>query len=337
MVIDFKCPMCAGVMRYDSESGKLTCDSCGYQKDIEETEAEIADVREDDGEREYICDSCGAVLVTEPEVSATTCPYCGSHVALGGRLAGELTPDMVIPFSVSKDEAKAAFKKWAKNGLLTPRDFMTERRLGQITGVYVPFWLYDMEVTAQATCLCTKKRSHRRGDYIIHETDYYQVYRKADLNYLKVPADASVKMDDATMDYLEPYHYSELKEFRPDYLAGYQAERYSADADELEGRVKSRIRTFAEKYLAETITGYSTTTYNSRECVATRGKEYYALLPVWTLQYKYKGEERLYAMNGQTGKVVGDPPISKAKVAKWVAILYGGSFALLSLLMYLVV
>lgn len=364
MVIDFKCPQCGGGMEYDSELGKLQCRSCNYTQAIEDApevegedtvsvdpfdgsaipdEVEFANETEEkkvsvfENEQEFFCESCGAVLVTEPEVSATHCPYCGSAVALGERLQGKYAPDKVIPFMVSKEKAKSGFKKWAKHGLLTPKDFMTEKRLGEIVGVYVPFWLYDMNVASEADCLCTQKRSYRRGDYIIHETKYYHVYRRANLNYKKVPADASVKLDDAAMDCLEPYDYKELKDFQPEYLAGFQAEKYGIDADGLLLRAKTRVTEYAREYVKSTIKGYSTTTYNTQDSTANKAQEYYTLLPVWMLKYEYQGEQKLYLMNGQTGKVVGNPPISSARVAKWASILYAGSFALLTLLAFLLV
>lgn len=364
MVIDFKCPQCGGGMEYDSELGKLQCRSCSFEQavedapEIEEDDAvvvepfdgstipdEVEFVNEPEEkkislyeeENEFLCESCGAAIVTEPEVSATHCPFCGSAVAFGERLQGKLAPDRVIPFTISKEEAKSGFRKWAKNGLLTPKDFMTEKRLGEITGIYVPFWLYDMNVNAEADCTCTKKRSYRRGDYIIHETKYYHVYRRANINYKKIPADASVKLDDTMMDLLEPYEYRELKEFHPGYLAGYQAEKYGVDAEGLLLRIKKRVKGYAHDYVKSTIKGYSTTTYNKQDSVAEKQQEYYTLLPVWLLKYEYKGEQKLYAMNGQTGKVVGIPPVSMARVAKWASILYAGSFILLTLLAYCLV
>lgn len=364
MVIDFKCPQCGGGMEYDSELGKLQCRSCNFEQAVEdapeiegedsisiepfdgstipdETEyVNTVDEKETsvyEAEQEFFCESCGASIVTEPEVSATHCPYCGSAVAFTERLQGKLAPDKVIPFTVSKEEAKAGFKKWAKNGLLTPKDFMTEKRLGEIQGLYVPFWLYDMNVNAEADCNCTKKRSYRRGDYIIRETKHYHVYRRANMNFKKVPADASVKMDDATMDLLEPYDYRELRNFLPGYLAGYQAEKYGLDEKELLERIKRRVNDDTYSYIKSTIKGYATTTYNTQKSLATQQQVYYTLLPVWLLQYEYKGEKTLYVMNGQSGKVVGTPPISGGRVAKWLSILYGGSFVLLTLLMYLLV
>ena len=336
MVIDFKCPQCGGGMEYDSEQGTLMCRSCSFEQRIEDAPEEKTKVVYED-EQEFFCNGCGAAIVTEPEVSATHCPYCGSAVAFRSRLTGQYAPDKVIPFTVSKEEAKQIYKKWAKNGILTPKDFMTEKRLGEITGLYVPFWLYDMNVDAKADCLCTKKSSRRQGDYIIQETKYYHVYRQANLSYRKVPADASYEMKDEIMDLLEPYSYEELTDFHPGYLAGFQAEKYGIDAKGLTGRVEHRLQKYAYDYIKNSINGYSSVTYQSQDCNVKELQHYYALLPVWILHYEYNGKKESYTMNGQTGKVVGKPPVSKARVAKWFSVLYGGSMALLALLSYLIV
>ena len=89
--------------------------------------------------------------------------------------------------------------------------------------------------------------------------------------------------------------------------------------------------------MADSIRGYATTTYQKKECLVKQAQEYYTLLPVWTMCYEYKGEKKTYTMNGQTGKIIGKPPISTGRVAKWAGILYGGSMVLLALISYLVV
>jgi len=139
------------------------------------------------------------------------------------------------------------------------------------------------------------------------------------------------------MDCLEPYNYTKLKKFSPEYLAGFQAEKYGLNATELQPRAKERVRKYAEKYLADSIRGYSSVTYQKKECLVNKANEFYTLLPVWTLNYEYKGEKMTYTMNGQTGKIIGKAPVSGGRVAKWAGILYGGSLAILALLTYLVI
>ncbi len=102
----------------------------------------------DEEAKEYVCNNCGAAVITDADTSATNCSFCGAGVVLADRVSGNLAPDMVIPFQISKEEAMQAFKKWCKNGRLTPKGFMTADRIKGITGIYVPFWFYDLHSDA---------------------------------------------------------------------------------------------------------------------------------------------------------------------------------------------
>lgn len=315
MVIHYKCPHCGADMAWDSESGMLSCASCGHRMKAEE----YADTTASDDLQEYHCQNCGAILLTDKDTAATTCSFCGAGVVLSDRLTGDSAPSLVIPFTISKERAMEAFKKWCKNGWLTPKGFMTADRVKNITGIYVPFWLYDVEGTAEADATATRVRSYTRGDYLYTETSYFHVYRKMKIGYNKIPADASEKMNDRMMDMLEPYHYEELKDFSMPYLAGFLAERNSYSAEEVFDRAKQRAAAYMEQQLRESISGYTSVTYNFKntdpECQNAR----YALLPVWMVCYDYKQAEHTFAMNGQTGKIVGTPPLSKGKMAAWFA------------------
>lgn len=330
MVIHYKCPDCGADMRFDSESGKLSCDSCGRKENVEGFPKEFIFNAFAEGEAvEYHCKNCGAVILTDQDTTATTCSFCGAGVVLVDRLSGNMAPAKVIPFTISKEKAMKAFKTWCKNGLLTPKGFMTADRVKSITGIYVPFWLYDLNSKGHADAICTNVRSYSRGDYIYTETKYYDVHRSVDLRYAKVPVDASEKMNDKLMDKLEPYDYSHLKDFNTPYLAGYIAEKYNYDDKQLFSRVKTRIDQYVESYINSTISGYSTTAFKRKQIDTQQEKAYYTLFPVWMVCYDYNKSEHIFAMNGQTGKIVGKPPISYGKVAAWFAAIASGTFVLL--------
>jgi len=374
MVIHYKCPNCGADMAFDSKSGMLRCDSCGrtdnienmagkkstspgtytYEMDEEDKRAaaesfdyDYADPNDTDEPshhstfreneaNEYHCRNCGAVLITDLQTTATTCSFCGAGVVLSDRLTGNLAPAKVIPFTISKEDAQEAFKKWCRKGLLTPKDFMTADRIKNITGLYVPFWLFDLNGKGEVEATCTRVRRYTRGDWIYTETKYYYVYRKVDLNYLRIPCDASKKMDDTMMDKLEPYHYSNLKNFNLPYLAGYLAEKYDYDDNQLLPRVKNRVSSYVDSYIRSTIIGYSSVHYNRKNINIRKKNAYYTLLPVWLVCYDYKQAEHNFAMNGQTGKIVGKPPISMGKVAAWFTGISGGTFILLRILTALI-
>lgn len=318
MVIHYKCPNCGSDMAFAPESGKLVCDSCGRQDNVEDFPKEfISNVFTENEAVEYHCKNCGAVIITDIDTTATTCSFCGAGVVLADRLSGDLGPAKIIPFTISKEQAMKAFKAWCKNGLLTPIGFMTANRVKSITGMYVPFWLYNLNSKVNIDAICTKVKSYSRGDYIYKETSYYNVHRNINLNYLKVPVDASEKMNDQLMDRLEPYDYSQLKNFNIPYLAGYISEKYNYDDKQLFPRAKSKIEQYVESYIRTTISQYTTISYKNKNIDTKQKHAYYTLLPVWMLCYHYNRSEYTFAMNGQTGKVVGKPPISPKKIAAW--------------------
>lgn len=323
-------------MVFDSESGTLSCGSCGRQDTIENfPDQHITTTFSEDEAKEYHCKNCGAVILTDADTTATTCSFCGAGVVLADRLSGILAPAKVIPFTISKEEARQAFRTWCKKGLLTPKKFMEANRIKGITGMYVPFWLYDLNSKVQVHATGTKVREYTRGDYIYTETKYYDVYRNINLDYHKVPVDASEKMNDKIMDRLEPYNYAELKDFKTPYLAGYIAEKYNYDDKELLPRVKSKVSGFVESYISSTMGGYSSVSYQSKQIDTKKKHSDYVLFPIWMFYYDYNKEEHIFAMNGQTGKIVGKPPLSYAKAAGWFSGIAGSTFITLKIISFI--
>ncbi|WP_458120500.1 TFIIB-type zinc ribbon-containing protein [Paenibacillus sp. Z6-24] len=319
-VIDYKCPNCGSSMMFDSATGALSCPSCGRQDNIEQLPDPLKkQVFTENEVQQYHCPSCGADIVTEPETSATTCSFCGSAVVLGDRLVGDLAPDTVIPFAISKAQAEEAFRKWCRNGLLTPAGFMSADRIKSMTGIYVPFWLYELHNLVEVYGKATRVRSYTQGDYQYTETQHYDVYRKLRLDYVNLPLDASEKMNDELMDKLEPFPYEQLKEFKTPYLAGYISEKYSYDDEQLVPRAKEKTKPYIDSSVSQSLSGYSSVSYTDKQVDTTVRRADYALLPVWLVNYDFKQKNYMFVMNGQTGKVVGKPPLSKGKITAWFA------------------
>lgn len=349
MVVQYKCPSCGADMKFDSNTGKLLCDSCGYASDIDtmkrnengnttSSEQYTNSTRSktyDSDVNQYACNNCGAVLITEPDTTATTCSFCGAPVVLADRLSGESSPYYIIPFQISKEQAQEAFKKWCKNGRLTPKGFMTADRIKSMTGLYVPFWLYDLHSNGEINAACTRVSTYEQGDYIVTETKHYNVYRSADLNYLKIPVDASEKMNDSLMDKLEPFDYRNLKSFNMPYLAGYIAEKYNYTDKDLFPRIQNRVAGYVETYLRSSIAGYSTVNVFNKRIHIKPKNAFYTLLPVWLVSYDYQDSEHIFAMNGETGKIVGRPPLSKGKIAAWFGGISAVSFVIIKIIVLL--
>ena len=139
------------------------------------------------------------------------------------------------------------------------------------------------------------------------------MYRAGTMPFEKVPVDASTKMPDDHMDSIEPYNYEELKPFSTAYLPGFLADKFDVSADKSRERADARCLGSLKKALQGTVTGYATCFPRGEHADIQRGKVHYALLPVWLLNTKWQGKDFLFAMNGQTGKLVGDLPVDKGR------------------------
>lgn len=343
-VLTYQCPQCGAPLTFHEDTQRWDCAFCMGSFDLEtlqklekeksepETE-EKADEPEENAASmtEYICPQCGAQIITDDTTAATFCVFCQNATIFPEKLKGPFRPAKVIPFIKTKEDAKKAFQKLCFHKPLLPRDFYAPDRLEKITGVYVPFWLFDCHTSGTITASATRVHSWTDRKYRYTKTDYYRVERAGVLNFGKVPADGSAKMDNALMDSIEPYDMSKMVDYTPAYLAGFLAERYDEDNHAVYPRVKTRVEDSLENALRETIQGYSGVMVQQRNFHIQDTAHQNVLFPVWMLMSKYKGKDYLFAMNGQTGKIVGDLPISIGRAAAWFAGIMAGAALLLFL------
>ncbi len=348
------CPNCGAPMEFNSEIQKMHCSHCGNIMTIDEIENYYRELdrQYDNGEnaednsvygefeesprtgdfKVYRCGGCGAEILTDEHTAAAFCSFCGRPSLMQDRLTGQLMPSMVIPFKIKKDGATEMYTAWAKKGILTPSKLKSQAIVEKVTGMYVPFWLYDYHAQIQMSAKCTRTRSERRGDYRYVHTDHFMVERDIETEYMKIPVDASEKMPDDVMDKLEPFMYNDLIDFEMAFLSGYYAEKYNYDSNQMAPRVENRVRQYVRDAAMQTIQGYQNVNVVNQHTSLGRRFVTYALLPVWILNYQYKGKEYMFAMNGQTGKIVADRPISKAKMAGWFTGILTVTFTVLQLI-----
>jgi len=233
------------------------------------------------------------------------------------QFTGALKPDCVIPFQLDKEAAITALKKHYEGKRLLPKIFRDENHLQEIQGVYVPVWLFDAKAEADVRYQATQVRSWSDSRYYYTQTSFFALSRSGQLDFSAVPVDGSSKLDDTLMESIEPFDVSRAVDFQTAYLAGYLADKYDVDAEESIRRANERVRESTEEAFAATAAGYTAVTPEFSSVRLSQGKTRYALYPVWLLTTKWNGEQYLFAMNGQTGKLVGDLPVDRAASRKW--------------------
>ena len=350
--VSYKCPNCGASISYNALSGSLKCEYCGIEFDVKTLNdfKNEEDIGEDkfkftskntekvniDGKVTYVCPMCGGSVIGDENVGALTCPYCGSNIIDKEQFSGFLRPDLVIPFEINKDGAKKAYGEFLKGKWALPNDFAINNIVEKISGLYVPYWLFNADVSAKARFRTTRRRVYRSGDNEITETSYYLVYRDGNGQFAKVPVDGSSKLDDSLLDALEPYDYSRAKDFNSAYLSGFFADKYDEDENKTFIKANNRIKRTMEGVLASSVIGYSSVMLESSSINYKSSSADYALLPVYIFSTKYKDKTYHFAMNGQTGKFAGDLPMDNAKVIKAIILIFIVSFLVISLITYLI-
>lgn len=178
---------------------------------------------------------------------------------------------------------------------------------------------FDAEADARIIYKAQKKKTWSDNNFNYTETSYYSVVRAGKLNFELVPVDGSSKMQDELMESIEPYDFKDAAAFQTAYLSGYLADRYDVTAEQSVDRANERIKNSTESTFASTVKGYSTFTRETGNIKLNGGKAKYALYPVWILNTTWNGNKYTFAMNGQTGKFVGDLPIDTGKAVKYFA------------------
>ena len=342
--LDHKCPNCDAVLKFNPHGQNWKCDYCRSEfdlKQIEENEKKAHKVLSKNSVKEYdmdlyTCPNCGASIIADPNVSATSCVYCKNTTILKDKLQDEFSPDYVIPFRFTKEDAIEAFKKIGRKRPFMPKEFNKKENINEMSGIYIPFWLYDYTTSGSIDFIGKKVSSWTTGEYHYTKTDTYSVRRDGSVDFINVPVDGSKRFDNNIMNSIEPFNYADMVEFNYSFLSGFLAEKYDVTKEEASVDALNRVGSSFENVLKKDVTGYSTVTTSSKNYNSNSNKISYVLLPVWMLNIKYKNKIHTFAMNGQTGKLIGDIPIDWKKVILYFIVIAIATFGILFLITFLV-
>ena len=332
--LDHKCPKCNAVLKFNPHGQNWKCEYCRaeYEEKNNKVLEEESSKENANGMDIYICNNCGAQIVADENTSTTSCVYCKNTAILKNKLQDEFNPDYLIPFRYTKEDAIGSFKKLGKGKILMPRAFNDPKNINEMSGIYIPFWLYDYDADGVIEANCNRITTWTRGDYMYTKTDTYLAIRGGKMSFDKVPVDGSKRFENDIMNSIEPFDYKDLKDFNYSYLSGFLSEKYDVTKEEAENDAIKRVKSSFTNEMKNDIRGYNTVLVKSENINLNNKKNSYVLLPVWMLNIKYKEKIYTFAMNGQTGKLIGNIPIDKKKAV----IVWSLVFIVISLVIFLV-
>lgn len=318
MVRTCKCPNCGGAVLYNADKKTLYCDSCSSEFAFEQYQQMVVSAQE-----EHRCPVCGADYGEEGlPLAARICNYCGAPALIGSNLSGEKEPKRMVPFTVSKTKAMEIFRERIQKCHFSPSNLHQSSTLEKVKGIYVPYWFFQYDAQLEAKFHAMRVRKEERGDTITTITEHFDVYRNLEAAFDNLPVDGMIEMEDSIMETLEPYNQLSLERFEEGALLGYEANVYTENAKSCEKEAERRIHACLTQEAAASVVGYESVQVVSRNLQAHCRGAVLGFCPVWRLQFRFRNTNYDLYVNGQTGKFVGEIPISKGKVAGVWGILF---------------
>lgn len=340
--VTYRCPNCDAGLVFDANKQKFVCEFCLSEFTKEELDKTAsaeraekqaeADAAFSDAVREYHCPSCGAEVVTDKETVANFCYYCHNPVVLTDRVSGMMRPSKVIPFKFDKQGAIDDFLAYTKKKHFLPTNYFDDAQIDKMSGVYFPYWVTDADTTGHYHARGHRVRTWRAGDYQYTEVKDYDIYRRGEIHFEDITTSALSTADKKMLEGILPYPTEAHIDFDMPYLLGYQAKKRDIDREALTGEVRGKMQGYAQTLLAATANDYTSKDNERCDLLVGHAAWEYTLLPVWILTYRDKKDKIFtYAMNGYTGKIYGELPVSFWKIL----LLALGTFAAAFLIFFL--
>ena len=328
-----KCPACGADMIYDAESGKLLCEHCGTQKEIESKTSEeldferlLTDKGGWDESHVFRCENCGAQEVLDKNEIAKQCPFCGATNIVETSELPDIRPNAVVPFRVALKDAATAVKTWIRKRLFAPQKFRKSAKPEKMKGVYMPSFSFDSQTHSYYTAVLGKHYyvTRRVNGKTVQEqrTRYFTVSGNYEMFFDDVLIQASGTIDQKSLNKLQPFQTNDSREYTKEYLSGYTATQNTKSGlecwEEAKGVIGNRLQSaILSQYVYDVVSSFRISTQYSGITFK------YILLPVYVGHCKWHTKIYNFFVNGLNGKVTGKAPISPLKVFITVLIAAG--------------
>lgn len=330
---DAECPSCSASIEFNPITGKLTCPYCGFETEIavpEKEEEKVAQEMdftkaEERGnfnwgveKKTVICEACAAETIYDALQVADSCPYCGSNQVMEASAVNTLAPNGVCTFEVTDKQAGENFHKWIRGKWFTPKAAKISAKPDSFQGVYLPYWTFDTKTSSRYSAKYGRHRTVTDRDGKTRtETDWYRTtgfYQEFIDDHL---VSATTRYDRNMMRKIEPFNLLNNKSYKPEYVAGFISERYSIGLQDGWKQAQHEIQNHLKSQIMSKIRRENNADVVSNLHFSTTHDDItykYLMLPIWLSSFRYKKKIYRFMVNGQTGQVGGDAPISPIRV-----------------------
>lgn len=309
------------------EPGDKFCAACGCP--CAAPAVPVAAVVEEAARKFFRCQNCGSEVAARPDHRSFTCPFCDStYVAeFAPEQSGRQRPEFVIGFAVTPEQAHEAFRAWIRaNGWFRPSDLKMAQIADRLQGIYLPFWSFSMLADSTWRAMIgehwyrteTYTEKDEKGNTVtrtrqVRETEWWPLAGRHHRYHSGYLVSGSRGLSQADALRIQPYQLPALKRYEPYFLAGWLSEEYSVAREAALQVCQEEFLRREHQHVAAFLPGDAHRDLEV-QTTFTHANSDLCLLPLYVLSYRYRGRLYRFLVNGQTGKVAGDKPLSWRRI-----------------------
>jgi hypothetical protein len=301
------------------------CNACGSSQNLDVPVAHVVEEQQ----KHFRCKNCGSEVATDPDQRSYVCAFCDSTyvIELSAEESHRQRPEFVIGFAVTQEQANEKFRAWIRQSRwFRPGDLASAKIEKRLRGVYLPFWSFSTLAESDWSARIgeywyrteTYTTTDSKGNTVartrrVRETEWWGLSGEHHRYYSQHLVSGSRGLSQADADRINPYRLEALKRYEPYFLAGWLAEEYSVERDDALDHSNQEFHRREQNNCAEFLPG---DTHQDLR-VSTQFRKINSdliLLPVYLLSYRYGDKLYRFLINGQTGRVVGDKPLSWKRI-----------------------
>ena len=337
------CPECGGDAEWSAARKALACPYCGTilpwtdggdplgatisERDLEAALASMG--KENRGlrteKKSVKCESCQAISIFDPDRAAQRCDFCGSPAIVPmDDLTDLITPQSVLPAVIAATQVRDQLRAWYGSRWWAPTKLKRAALTDQLHGIYLPYWTFDAHVDAHWTAesgyyyyttetyrgsdgkTATRQVRHTRWENSAGELAHF-------FDDDAVPG--TVGVHTTLLRQVEPFPtLKDLKPYEPAYVRGWTVERYQIDLRQASQTSRQQMDEVIHQLCEREVPG--DTRRNLQVGSVYQGRTFkHILVPVWLATYTYGAKSFQVVVNGYTGKMAGEHPLSWVKIA----------------------
>jgi hypothetical protein len=310
------------------------CNGCGAeQKAVRDRVAKAGAATAERPQRVFKCENCGAEVAVDPEQRSYTCAFCDSNyvVELPPRETERQPPEFVLGFAITLEQAGEKFRQWlGRRSLFRPGDLASAIIAEKLKGVYLPFWSFSMLARAEweatigeywyrtETYTTVENGKTVTKTRTVRETEWWPLAGKFHRYYSGYLVSGSSGLPQQYADAIKPFQIAALKRYEPYFLAGWLAEEYTVEREQAETTCRQEFQRWVQQHVDQFMPG-DTHRGLSMDVRFSDITSDLILLPIYLVSYRYGETVYRWVLNGQTGRMYGDKPVSWQRIGAAIA------------------